>query len=139
MKTIIQKYRKNFFRSFLTVTSAVAILVFTSAQLHAADETFTAGAYIINMSDASPNYGNGLKPYGLIYKLIVDKNVPIKWAIDQTKSKDGIDFSVDGTNYKAGSFIIPAEYINGSITAIFNSWGTVDIDGPTTTSFTAPT
>ena len=47
-------------------------------------------------------YANGLKPYGLIYDLMINYKVPIKWVIEPTKSKDGTDFTYGATSYKGG-------------------------------------
>lgn len=35
--------------------------------------------------------GNGLKPYGLVYDLVKNFKVPVKWVINTTKAKDGIE------------------------------------------------
>jgi len=108
--------------------------------------TFQPGAYIIDMSTAPPalNYANGLKPYGLVYDLIINKQVPVSWAISPTKSKDGVDFTVpSGTgagSYRGGSFIIPAEFAGDALTTL-NYWKNtklVKVIGPTTAAFSAP-
>jgi len=70
-------------------------------------ETMSAGAFIINMGSSSPTIGNSILPYGLIYDLIRNHSVPVRWVISQTKAKDGIDFSYGGTDFKGGTFIIP--------------------------------
>ena len=102
--------------------------------------TFQPGAYIIDMSTAPPalNYANGLKPYGLVYDLIINKQVPVSWAISPTKTKDGIDFTVpSGTgagSYRGGSFIIPVEFAGDALTTL-NYWKNtklVKVVGPTT-------
>ena len=70
-----------------------AILMLLSFDVKAANETFTSGAFIINMGVTPQTVANGLKPYGLIYDLIKNNDVPIKWVIGQGKVKDGIDFT----------------------------------------------
>ena len=138
MKTL-EKIYKNNYKRLITIFSVVVILMGTSAQLWADDETFNSGAYIIDMGDPSPTYDNGLKPYGLIYQLLVNHNVPVKWAINESKSKDGIDFSIGSDNYSGGPFIIAAEYVDGNVLSLLNSWGSdVDLVGPIGQSFTAP-
>ena len=73
--------------------------------------TFAPGAYIIDMGSFPYTYNTGLKPYGLVYDLVINKQVPVSWAISPTKTKDGIDFTVpSGTgagSYRGGSFISP--------------------------------
>ena len=110
------------------------------------NECFSPGAYIIDMGQPSPQtIPNGLKPYGLVYALIKSSPVvPVKWAINSSKTKDGVDFTLPalagGKSYKAGSFIIPAENISTSVLALISTWkgSGVVVDGPVATAFTAP-
>ncbi len=103
-------------------------------------ETFSSGAYIIDMGQATQSVAKGLKPYGLVYTLIKDHNVALRWVINPSKSKDGIDFSYNSASYKGGPFIIPAEYVNAGVTSAINAWKAkgVVVIGPTTSSFDAP-
>jgi len=106
--------------------------------------TFIAGAYIIDMGQPTQTVATGLKPYGLVYQLIITSVTPVNWAINSSKVKDGIDFtastSAGSKSYKGGSFIISSEYITASIITLINTWKTkgVVVDGPTVGSFTAP-
>src|SRR5947207_10291500 len=58
-----------------------------------ANETFASGAFIIDMGITPQTYANGLKPYGMLYDLMMNYNVEVKWVISSTKAKDGTDFS----------------------------------------------
>lgn len=143
MKKIKDILRKGFRRIFSFGISTIIILLISASQLMATtNETFNSGAYIINMGVTPQTINNGLKPYGLVYHLIVDEHVPVRWAIDPNKSKDGVDFSVDGNSYKGGSFIIPVEYLSGDVLALITTWqdngNGVVVVGPTVNSFTAP-
>lgn len=100
-------------------------------QAFAAVETLSSGSYIINMGVVPQTTANGLKPYGLIYDLLKNDQVPVKWVISQTKVKDGVDFVYNGVSYKGGTFIIPAEYRTASVNAKIVSYG---VTGTTTTS-----
>ncbi|HOY33015.1 MAG TPA: hypothetical protein PKW80_14140, partial [Bacteroidales bacterium] len=83
---------------------------------------------------------NGLKPYGLVFQLLNFDYVPVNWAIDSLKVKDGIDFYADGYPFRGGSFIIEANQITPSVLATLNIWiakGVV-VYGPVMHSFTAP-
>src|SRR5438045_3857945 len=72
----------------------------------AQNEVFTSGSFIINMGATNPNtVANGLKPYGLIYDLLRNYQVPIKWVVNTSKVKDGIDLSYNGTPFKGGTFV----------------------------------
>ncbi|MDD3878349.1 MAG: HYR domain-containing protein, partial [Bacteroidales bacterium] len=101
---------------------------------------FMPGSYIIDMGQTPQTNANGLKPYGLVYQLIIVEGIPVNWAISSTKTKDGIDFTADGKNYSGGSFIIKADRISPSVLSKINTWkgkGVV-VDGPIVNSFFAP-
>jgi SprB repeat len=94
-------------------------------------EVIPAGSYIINMGVVNQTVGNGLKPYGLIYEMLKTYAVPIKWVINPSKVKDGIDFSHNGINYAGGTFIIPAEFRNATINARIIAWQNAGVIGAT--------
>lgn len=122
-----------------------ALLLLAPIYSNSQTTSFTAGAYIIDMGQATQTVANGLKPYGLVYKLI-EAGIPVNWAIETTKAKDGIDFyAVTAANgnkaYKGGSFIIDVVNYPNALTIINNYKTTnpgVIVDGPTTASFSAP-
>jgi len=101
---------------------------------HAATESITTGSFIINMGVVPQTYNNGLRPYGMLFDLIVNYSVPIKWVIEPTKAKDGTDFTYNAVAYKGGPFIIPAEYINATISARITYWLGRGVQGVYTTS-----
>lgn len=105
-----------------------------SYQATAADESISTGSFIINMGITPQTVGNGLKPYGLIYDLLKNNKVPIKWVIKPTKVKDGIDFSHNGVDYKGGAFIIPAEFRTAAVNAKIVTWQGLGVVGATTVS-----
>jgi uncharacterized repeat protein (TIGR01451 family) len=98
-----------------------------------------AGAYIIDMGQPVQTVANGLKPYGLVYELVVKKGIPVKWSIDPNKAREGTDFSSGGKIYKGGPFIIEKEFAAdaAATVAIWRGQGVI-VDGPTTADFTAP-
>jgi hypothetical protein len=122
-----------------TLLGSIHLESIFSAPALAASETIPAGAYIIDMGQATQTVANGLKPYGLVYELVVKKAIPVKWAIDPNKTREGVDFIANGKAYKGGSFIITAESATdaASTIAAWRSQGVV-IDGPLVSSFTAP-
>ena len=69
----------------------------------AINETLASGALIINMGATNPEtIANSIKPYGFIYDLIRNYNIPVKFIVNPTKTKDGgtlyatcINFQVD--------------------------------------------
>ncbi|MFT7603393.1 MAG: hypothetical protein ACI8VT_000960, partial [Saprospiraceae bacterium] len=96
-------------------------------------ETMPTGSYIINMGIMPQTIDNSLKPYGLVFELVDNYMATVKWAIDSTKTKDGIDFSYNGTDYKGGTFIIPGDVINSEIDSVINIWEAQGVVGEKTT------
>ena len=136
-KNVITR-RKSFFQLLLWMSFVVLLIPKVGLA-----KTYSAGAYIIDMGQPTQTIANGLKPYGMVYELI-KAGIPVDWAIEPSKAKDGIDFnavtSANGNKaYKGGSFIIDAANISAANT-IITKWKalSVVVDGPTTASFTAP-
>jgi hypothetical protein len=127
MNTGIRPYYKYFI---------LIISIFTiNLQAKSQSESLATGSFIINMGATNPNtIGNGLKPYGLIYDLIRNNNVPVKWVIGAGKIKDGVDFTYNGVQYRGGTFIIPAQYRSAAVNAKITAWQGQGVVGITTTS-----
>ncbi len=126
------------------------------------DDTFTSGSYIIDLgssiSGGVQTKPNGLRPYGLLYDLLVKKHIPVVWAIKDGKTggRTGItpatatsDFTasvrVDRAgpagivkSYLSGAFIIPAEYVNAAVDASVAAFEASTVVDVATQSFTAP-
>ncbi len=117
-------------QSFFTIL-LILFLLTGNYSVSAQNETLATGAYIINMGIVPQTQSNALKPYGLVYDLLKNYNVPIKWVISQTKVKDGADFTYNGVEYKGGTFIIPAEARNATVNSRITFFG---VTGTTTTS-----
>ncbi len=113
-----------------TFVLALSLFLFVK-NASAQTETLSTGSYIINMGVVPQTEANALKPYGLVYDLLKNYNVRIKWVISQTKLKDGTDFTYNGVDYKGGTFIIPAEYRTAAVNARITFFG---VTGATTTS-----
>ena len=99
-----------------------------------ATKSIKEGAFIIDMGILPQTVGNALKPYGLIYDLLRNFQVPILWSINECKVKDGIDFSIGGNSYKGGPFIIESQYRSDSVNARITAWQALGVVGVTTTS-----
>ena len=97
-------------------------------------ETIPAGSYIIDMGVSPQTIANGLKPYGLVYDLVKNKMVPVKWIISSYKKKDGVDFVYNGRDFKGGPFIIEAKFRTPEANAIIAAWEAKGVIGLTTTS-----
>lgn len=122
---------KTLYARFLSILLTALVFTMGGQMATAQTETLSTGSYIINMGITPQTQTNALKPYGLMYDLLKNNNVPIKWVISQTKVKDGADFTYNGVQYKGGTFIIPAVFRSAAVNAKMTSYG---VSGTTTTS-----
>lgn len=106
----------------------------TTANGQAVDSTIAAGAFIVNMGVTPQTFGNGLKPYGMIYDLTENYSVPVLWCIKNGKAKDGTDFTYNGVDYKGGTFIIESDYRTSTVNSRISYWQGQGVVGVTTTS-----
>ncbi len=123
-----------FLAVFIKLTALHQLAEMRDAKAAPALSTFTPGSFIVNMGITPQTYENGLLPYGMVYELMTDHKVPVYWVIDTTKSKDGADFSYDGTDYKGSAFIIDAGFMIKPVTDVIASWQTQGVTGVYTTS-----
>jgi Secretion system C-terminal sorting domain len=99
----------------------IIISLFLVQNIYAAPTIVNGNSFIINMGVVPQTIANGLKPYGLVYQMMVTHKVPIYWVINQSKVKDGIDFTYNGVDYRGGTFIIPGQFRTAAVnTAISN-------------------
>ena len=97
----------------------------------AGSEIIPSGSFIINMGVVPQTKANGLKPYGLLYELLKNQNIPVKWVINTSKIKDGIDFTNNGINYNGGTFIILKVYRTATVNAVIALWQAKGVVGAT--------
>ena len=143
IKTYIKQYYSISIYSIVDSTKrrysmlSVALVVVLGLMQHALNaqtETIASGSFIVNMGVVPQTIGNGLKPYGMIYDLTKNYNVPVKWVINTAKAKDGVDFTHAGVDYKGGTFIIPAEFRTATVNTRITFWQGQGVVGGTTTS-----
>lgn len=121
-------YFKKTIGKSIKVTTILLILLFSGyLGLSQTPYTFHSGSYIINMGVVPQTKANGLKPYGLIYDLIKNNDVPIYWIIGDSKPKDGTDFTYNGVDFKGGTFIIPDDFITTAVAAKITSYGVTGV------------
>lgn len=137
-------FNQSGFRRFSLVFISFLITIIIRSYTHEAHaqatETFPAGSFIVDMGVVPQTVGNALKPYGMIYDLIRNHGVPIKWIIEPTKGKDGIDFSHEGKDFRGGPFIISAPYRTTAVNSKIVYWQGQGVVGYTTVSpLTLPT
>jgi hypothetical protein len=105
-----------------------------ASSLTSVPEVIYSGAFIVDMGQPTQTIGNGLKPYGMIYDLIKNYSVPVRWVINQSKVADGVDFQYNGTDYKGGTFIILPEFRNPEVNSRIAYWQGLGVIGETTTT-----
>ncbi|HMC99608.1 MAG TPA: hypothetical protein VKH37_05615, partial [Ferruginibacter sp.] len=110
----------------------VALLSIQTAS--AGTEPIPSGSFIVNMGVVPQTYGNGVKPWGMIFDLIKNYHVQVKWVISSTKARFGKDFTYNGIDYKGGTFIILQEYRSTAVNARITYWQSKGVVGVTTTS-----
>ncbi|MBO0812946.1 MAG: hypothetical protein J2P23_13000, partial [Microlunatus sp.] len=105
----------------------------------ATDVNIGSGAYIIDMGQPTQTIANSLRPYGMVYDLMVNHQIPVLWAISNTKARDGVDFTAGGKDYSGGSFVIAPQYASeaAATVATWRAQGVV-VDGPLSAGFTMP-
>jgi uncharacterized repeat protein (TIGR01451 family) len=86
-------------RFILAVLAALSLVFASPAK--AAIETLPSGTYIIPMDNTlQPGAGGfNLKSYGLAVRLL-HAGVPLKWIINPSKGKDGVDFTASAARIK---------------------------------------
>lgn len=85
-------------------------------------EVLAMGSYAINMGITPQTRSNALKPYGLIYELLKEYPMEIKWVINPDKKKDGVDFSIGDEDFRSGSFVVPVSYITEELRLNIERW-----------------
>lgn len=122
MKTF---FTRGYLRHYLVIKKQLASLLFVFFFTHTAIagiEPIPSGSIIVNMGVVPQTYANGLKPWGMVYALIHNYKVPVKWVINQSKVKDGADFTYNGTDFKGGSFIILQKNRSAKVDSTINAW-----------------
>jgi len=110
------------------------LLIGTMSYAQTTNQTFATGSYIINMGVIPQTFSNGLRPYGFVYELLNTHKIPVSWVINESKSKDGIDFTHNGIQYRGGAFIIPAEFRTAAVNNAITLWQSRGVIGASTVS-----
>lgn len=100
--------------------------------------TFPVGSYIVDMGGTFSDDAQ-LKPYGLIYDLVLNAKVPVYWVINGSKtSQTGVDLTYNGKGYISGPFVISGDDVDYNVRSMLSKWRGygVSIDGPTDTAVT---
>lgn len=100
--------------------------------------TFPVGSYIVDMGNTSSDDAQ-LKPYGLIYDLVLNAKVPVYWVINGSKtSQTGVDLTYNGKGYISGPFVVSGDDVDYNVRSMLSKWRGygVSINGPTDTAVT---
>ncbi len=119
-------------KRIFTLTLVLIIQTFTS--INAQTTTIPSGSFIVDMGVIPQTVGNGLKPYGLVYSLITNFKIPIKWVIEPGKVYNDADLTYNGKDYKGGPFIVFAEYRSQGVNDTIARYQTQGVVGLTTTA-----
>lgn len=117
----------------VTITDATGKVITDKAEIVAAGFS-TMGSIIVNMGVLPQTFGNGLKPYGLVYDLVRNYNVPIKWIIAPGKSIDpftstfGVDFVHNNRTYRGSAFVIDQDYLTPAVRTRLTFWQGQGVD-----------
>jgi hypothetical protein len=120
------------FRYMFLVIFLTGILTLNVNRVYGQTETMSAGSFIINMGVSPQTINNALRPYGMIYDLTKNHQVPIRWVINPSKGKDGVDFTFNGVSYRGGPFIIPKEFRTAAVDGRITYWQSQGVQGVTT-------
>jgi hypothetical protein len=112
-----------------TISIIIFSFIFVRTVQATTIENIPAGSYVINMGVTPQTVANALKPYGLVFDLVRNYQVPIKWVIEPTKLRNGNDFSYNGNDYRGGPFIIRSEFITPAIDTIIQNWMALGVLG----------
>lgn len=134
MNHMLQSILRSACRKITPGLWVVIMVLLSGTTLQSQTEVIPAGSYIINMGVANQTVNNALKPYGMVYDLTKNYQVPIRWSINPTKGRDGVDFTLNGVEYKGGPFIIPAEFRTAAVNSRITHWQGQGVVGVTTTS-----
>jgi len=93
------------------------------------EQRIAPGAYVINMGSNPQTAENSLQAYGLVYEMLKNENIEIKWIINPKKVKDGADFTYRDTIFRGSAFIIPVSYLTEDIKKLITSWAGKGIVG----------
>ncbi len=131
-------------RNLLIAFSLLFLIIIESSNA----ESFQKNSYIISMGEQPQTYANALGAYGLVYDLVIRDEIPVYWIIKNGKVLFGEDFNttvydpnggVKIRSYSAGSFVIPAVYVNTAALSDITYWqgqgvvvdkAAVDFDAP---------
>ncbi len=86
------------------------------------EETFSPGSLIINLDENPQTSSKSIKAFGLIYDLIQNHDIPVKWIMNRSKDNNQTDFTFNSVTYNKGAFIIPANFITKNISERIAYW-----------------
>ncbi|MDT0648917.1 OmpA family protein [Autumnicola edwardsiae] len=120
----------KFYSEYKLLTLGILLIIFPNiCAAQAQMEHIAAGSYLINMGVSPQTSSNALKPYGLLYDLLKNEQVEVKWVINPEKEKDGIDFTHENINFRSSSFVVPVSYITEDVKQKIENWQKKGVTG----------
>jgi hypothetical protein len=120
--------------ALILILSFLLLLVPIFSGAQSTTEVMPPGSFVINMGVTPQTINNGIKPYGLIYSLITNFKIPVKWIIRPGKEKDAYDIIYNGAELKGGPFIIQAQYRSKTLNDTIAAYVAKGVVGFNTTS-----
>lgn len=102
----------------------VPIILLLTGEKSFSQITIPSGSYIIDMGASPATKPDGVRPYGMIHELVKFYNAQIYWVIRDNKTKDAVDYTIEGNAYKGGLFIIPGNLIDNTLETAITGWTT---------------
>lgn len=104
-----------------TMLSCMSLLMYGPLKAQSLNyETIPTGSFVVDMGGTQSV--STLKAYGMLYNLMKGAQVPVKWCINPSKDKDGVDFTIGATAFKSGAFVITTPYRTAAVNAIITTW-----------------
>lgn len=85
-------------------------------------ETFSPGSLIINLEENPHTSSKTIKAFGMIYDLIRNHDVPVKWIMARPDENSQDEFNFNSVVYRKGAFIISARFITKSVSERISYW-----------------
>lgn len=89
------------------ITLSISVVLLASPT----GEPLPANTCIMDMGQLSQTSDNTLNGFSLVHKLAFYFNVPVKWAINTSKNKDGVDATCNGFKCQMAPFLAPGNLV----------------------------
>ncbi len=107
---------------FGIISVAVQMGSVNDASASTSEEAFAQGSLIVNLQENDQNASKSIKAYGMIYDLIQNYKVPVKWIMPHAEENNQTAFKYNSVSYNKGAFIISSSFITKNIAERIAYW-----------------